>query len=513
MPLLLLISLLIACLPLDWPEPPNGIGVPGSAILTGSVVAGLLIVARAFSLLTSFRIASGVDHVAVARADALRRRLFYYLVIGGLWFIVLRCGWGWASRDLLTAHQYMNDGNSVTEIAPPIPGAEVLVLVPYLIVMIGSWAAFYDSERALHLARPARAGRPEFWSRCGYVAYSLRKQVLMVLLPIILEIIQLSLLRVYPGLATDPWAKAGGFAGVCIFFLLIPLSFPLLLGLKPLEPGPLRSRLESAARRLGVRYRQLYVWDTKGQMATAMVAGLIPQVRQIVFTDLLLAALTDEEVEAVFGHEVGHVRHGHLLYYAGFLILSLLTLGTAYRAVELMTGLPWLHGQVMLVLSFLATFAYLFVVFGFISRRCERQADVFGCKAVSCCDPACGGHISDTQIVPRGGALCPTGVLTFVRALERVEEIDGSARSTGDSRGGRASRAAGLLRFVGAWLSTWQHGTIAKRVDFLHTLDSDTEQRFQRRVTLLRWGLILLLIAGVAGVTLWSGWQAMVDGM
>ena len=28
-------------------------------------------------------------------------------------------------------------------------------------------------------------------------------------------------------------------------------------------------------------------------------------------------------------------------------------------------------------------FAYIFVVFGFLSRRCERQADVFGCRAVS----------------------------------------------------------------------------------------------------------------------------------
>jgi STE24 endopeptidase len=512
MPLLLFISLLIACLPLDWPEPPNGIGVRGSAILSGSAVALLLILARAFSLLTCYRIATDADYVTVAQADARRRRLFYYLVIGGLWFILLRCGWGWAARDQLTVHQTMDDGTATKEIGPLAPGAEVLVLVPYLIVMIGSWVAFYDSERALRLAQPARAGRREFWSRRGYVAYSLRKQVLMVLLPIILEIFQLSLLRVYPGLATDPWAKAGGFAGVCLFFLLIPLLFPLLLGLKPLEPGPLRARLKAAAQRIGVRYRQLYVWDTRGQIATAMVAGLIPQVRQIVFTDLLLATLTDEEVEAVLGHEAGHVRHGHLIYYAAFLILSLLALGVTFHAVGQATK-PQFNPDAMTVLSFLGVFAYLFVVFGFISRRCERQADVFGCKAVSCDDPACSGHIDDTQIVPRGRALCPTGILTFVRALERVEEINGSARSTGDSRAGRAKRAAGLLRFVGAWLSTWQHGTIAKRVEFLRTLNSDAERQFQRRVTLLRWSLLLLLIVGVVGVTRWSGWKAMVDGM
>ena len=98
-----------------------------------------------------------------------------------------------------------------------------------------------------------------------------------------------------------------------------------------MPPAPCATRLEAAANRLGVRYRQLYVWDTRGNLATAMVTGLIPQLRQIVFTDLLLATLTEDEIEAVFGHEVGHVRHGHLLYYAAFLMLSFLTLGATYQ--------------------------------------------------------------------------------------------------------------------------------------------------------------------------------------
>lgn len=514
MPLLLLVSLVIACLPLDWPEPPAGVGVRGSAILTGCVAVLLLITARVFSLVTAYRVARHPeDREAIARAHTLRRLLFVFLNLGGFWFVLLRCGWGWAARDLLPFRQGLSiDGVPVTR-PEPWPGAEWLVLLPYLLVMVGSWVAFYDAERALHQANPVAAARREFWSRWGYVGYLLRHQLLMVFLPVFLVILQLGILRAEPSLLSDPLAKLAGFAGLFLFILLVPSALPLLLGLRPMEPGPLRTRLEAAADRLGVRYRQLYVWDTRGNLATAMVAGLFPRLRQIVFTDLLLATLTEDEIEAVFGHEVGHVRHGHLLYYAGFLLLSFLTLGATYHAVEQAAWLPW-RGDIWLVLSVLATFGYLFLVFGFVSRRCERQADVFGCKAVSCADRACAGHGPDTPLVPRGQALCRTGTATFVRALERVDAINGSARAAApEVRRGPVGRAAVVLRFVGIWLSTWQHGTIAKRVEFLRILDATGERRFQRRVTWLRWGLLVMLVVGVAGVVVWSGWRSLLEGM
>jgi STE24 endopeptidase len=513
MPLLILASLVIACLPLAWPESPAH-GVRGSVALTGSVVVGLLATARAFSLLTVYRIARHPDdREAIARAHTLRRILFAFLNLGGFWFALLQCGWGWAARELLTVPRTQWIDGAAVKSFLPVPGAELLVLLPYVLVMVGAWVAFFDAERALHRAAPVRAGRREFWSRWGYVSFLLRQQTLLVFLPVGLVIVQLSLLRWYPDLVTSPWAKLGGFFGLFVLILLVPSILPLLLGLKPMEPGPLRSRLEESAKRLGVRYRQLYVWDTRGNLATAMVTGLVPQLRQIVFTDLLLATLTEDEIESVFGHEVGHVRHGHLLYYAAFLLLSFLTLGAIYQLVERSAGIEWLHRDLALVLSVVATFTYLFLVFGFVSRRCERQADVFGCKAVSCADPGCVGHIPDTQLAARGRALCPTGIGTFVKALEQVEAINGASRGSGEGRRGPFNRAAGLLRFVGVWLSTWQHGTIAKRVEFLKTLDAARERRFQRQVTWMRWGLLLLLVVGVAGVVARSGWQTLLDGM
>jgi Zn-dependent protease with chaperone function len=505
MSLLLLICLTLACLPIDWPQSVFGLGRTGSAAVTGGIVVGLFLVARVFSSRTVGRLANhSEDREAIGRAHGLRRLVFLFLNLSGFGFALLACGWGWTVREVLTVDGFF------------LPGAELVTLAPFLVVMVGSWAIFYDAERALHLTSPDPALRGEFWSRAGYVFFLLRHHVLIVFTPVMLVIVQLGALRTWPDLLQSPWAKLAAFVGLFVFILLLPSMVPLVLGLKPMPPGRLRSRLEAAARRLRVRYHNLYIWDTRRNLATAMVTGLVPRLRHIVFTDLLLATMTEDEIEAVFGHEVGHVRHGHLLYYAAFLMLSFLTLGAVYRSVDLSIGSMLPRGDLPLVMTVLATGGYLFLVFGFVSRRCERQADVFGCKAVSCPEPHCSGHSPETELVPGGRGLCRTGVNTFVRALERVEEVNGMARgSVRAGRGGLFGRLAGLLRFIGVWLATWQHSTISNRVAFLQTLTEDPrrERLFQWRVTALRWGLLLLLAGGVAGVIAFSGWRELLEGV
>ncbi|HEX3152202.1 MAG TPA: M48 family metallopeptidase [Gemmataceae bacterium] len=513
MQLLLPICMIIACLPIAWPGPPLGLGPTGSAVMTAVVVVALLFVARTIARSTVVRSAlEPENHAATARSYGRRRYAFVFLNLGAMWFVLLACGWGWAVRESLSFHQYVQFEDEPVDHPFLLPGAEFVVLAPYLITMIGSWAIFFDAERVLQVTGSGtNTDRREFWTRRGYVGFLLRQNLLVLFLPVLLTIIQLSVLRVFPDLLTNVWAKAGGFAAGFAFILLVPTLVPFLLGLQPMPAGALRNRLEAAAKRIGVRYRDLYVWDTRGHIATAMVTGLIPRLRPIVFTDLLIRKLKDDEIEAVFGHEVGHVRHGHLLYYLVFLLLSFLTLGAAYRAVELSGGISWLSEGTALVLSVLVAGCYLFVFFGFISRRCERQADVFGCKTVSCVDPACANHEPTTAFVHRSRSLCRTGIDTFVRALATVEEVNGSGDKDSSDRG-TSSRAAGLVRFVGVWLSTWQHGTIAKRIEFLKTLDERTERRFQLRVTMVRWAAVILLLAGIVAVSLWSGWQTVIEG-
>jgi STE24 endopeptidase len=118
--------------------------------------------------------------------------------------------------------------------------------------------------------------------------------------------------------------------------------------------------------------------------------------------------------------------------------------------------------------------AYVFLVFGFLSRRCERQADIYGCRAVS--------YEAGSEAVTTGDSdLSPIGIHTFVSALNKVALINGISR-----------RRPGVL-------NAWLHGTIARRVEFLERMitDPNSERHFQRRLGLLKWGLLTGLAAGL----------------
>src|SRR5262249_5492261 len=207
------------------------------------------------------------------------------------------------------------------------------------------------------------------------------------------------------------------------------------LGLKPLPAGPLRDRLTAVARRLNFRCNDFLLWNTHGTVANAMVTGVLPRLRYVVFTDRLLSDLSVDEVEAVFGHEVGHVKHHHMLFYLGFLVASMVVVVGAWESV-----LPWLSLEetasdslgvqellgIMPLLTLMG--GYIFLVFGFLSRRCERQADIYGCRTGSCPGPEGNGHREGTPYAPPGHGLCPTGIGTFIEALEKVARSNGISR-------------------------------------------------------------------------------------
>jgi STE24 endopeptidase len=121
---------------------------------------------------------------------------------------------------------------------------------------------------------------------------------------------------------------------------------------------------------------------------------------------------------------------------------------------------------------------YFLLIFGHVSRRFERQADVFGCRAVSCGRAACPPHADIDHgpgPIPSPVALCPVGIRIFANALANVAALNGmepEARS-------------------------WRHGSIARRIAFLEGLEGrpEAERRFQLGVSRLRLALGLGLLA------------------
>lgn len=82
---------------------------------------------------------------------------------------------------------------------------------------------------------------------------------------------------------------------------------------RPLDHGPLRSRLESLTSRLGLKVRRLLVWSTGDKVANAAVAGAFGPWKTIYLSDRLLQQLDPPHIEAVLCHEAGHIQRRHLL--------------------------------------------------------------------------------------------------------------------------------------------------------------------------------------------------------
>jgi hypothetical protein len=71
-----------------------------------------------------------------------------------------------------------------------------------------------------------------------------------------------------------------------------------------------------------------------------------------------------------------------------------------------------------------------------------------------------------------------------MNALEKVGHLNGISRER-----------PGLFQ-------AWQHSTIARRIDFLHSVlaDKGVEKRFQRHIAVVKW--VLILAVGAVLVTL-----------
>lgn len=341
---------------------------------------------------------------------------------------------------------------------------DVLILAPVVLPLVLSWAAFYEVDRAVRMGLSGSDSCAlELSTRRQYVAVHLRHYLGILLLPVFaLLAVQDAAELLVPGVLESGYAAAVYAPPVVLLFVLFPSVLRRVWKTRPLAPGPLRSRLEAAAARAGFRARDILVWHTGGMVVNAAVAGLLPRLRYVFLTDGLLAQLNDTEIEAVFGHEIGHVRHRHLVLRVLAMIAPLSLYLLAEQAFPETVGRAdqWLANgglglQVPLGLMMLSAMAlYVLLVFGVYSRLLEAQADLFGCRILA----------SDRDAQP---------VEIFTSALEKL------------------AAAGGVDRRAPAW----QHGSIARRVEFLNRVAGDRKgaRRFERRVDLAT-GLMLAIV-------------------
>ncbi len=224
-----------------------------------------------------------------------------------------------------------------------------------------------------------------------------------------------SLVLSVPLLTLVLWMASGGLKNWWLWVFLVMMAFELVLEFlypafieplfnkfTPLPDGPLKERLSALCQRAGVNFKKILVMDAsrRTRHANAYFAG-IGDSRRIVLYDTLLEQLSDEEVEAVLAHEIGHMKHQHTLrglYVSGawqllglFILNALLDWATFYRAF----GFSIAEGKagVFLLLSIIAG-AFTFWLRPLMAqwyRTNEYQADATASKLVGRPQPLLSG--------------------------------------------------------------------------------------------------------------------------
>lgn len=211
--------------------------------------------------------------------------------------------------------------------------------------------------------------------------------------------------------------------------------------------SPQRDVLDEVARRASFRPRDVRLWRTGHMMSNAAIVGVGGR-RVVLFSDSLLASLPPRELAAVYGHEIGHAKRRHV---AVFLVWTLaFFIGGDWLATEVALENDWAAAGILLSVLALWTAG-----FGWLSRRCELEADLYSLELLQ--DPA-----------------------SMTLALERVA--------------GRLTDTAG-----------WRHFSSRARVAFLWRAWADAEfaARFRRRLSRIAWtGTVCFVLA--AGAQLWS---------
>jgi Zn-dependent protease with chaperone function len=442
-----------------WPDGPSWLPPLGSAALSAGMVLLAWLAADLVTRLYCWRLV----RAPWRRGPLLQgfARVRRYLTLGllvGFLALLYEMGWGRLVEDAWrTATQRF-------------PGAELIMIVPLLVALFLTWERFYYLEKT---SFELNHFGDRFLGKRNYLVLQLRNNLLIVVPPACLWLAQQSVALLLPADDGRPWLMLLYFTMLALALLSLPLLLRVFLGLRPLPAGPLRTRLEETARRLRFRCGNILVWDTHLTMANALISGFLRWPRYVVLTDRLLEELTPEEIEAVFAHEVGHVRHHHMTLYVLFCLSSLVLLGAAggylrnlaqpflepylnpwpgEAALASMVGYfgapqgpaPMLVMPSLLynnaparislltagnVLTVCLVALYFLFVFGLLSRYCERQADLFGSRV--------------------------TSSQAFISALEKVAHINGMPR---DHAG---------------WFASWRHPSIAQRVDFVQRASAD----------------------------------------
>jgi STE24 endopeptidase len=371
---------------------------------------------------------------------------------------------------------------------------DLITVSPFIASIIALWIGAFPLERdirreALLVAAGAEEASRKGWKLSSYLDFHIRHHILIVAVPMTLIVFAFNVTDGYEEkllrLTGWPWTSDVVVGGAALaVFVVAPLMLKRIWRTHPLGAGPLRDQLQSVCDRIGLKCRDILVWNSDGMVINAAVMGIFSRVRYVLLSDGLLEAMSPLEIEAVFGHEAGHVREHHMQHflifaYVGSLIaggvmegLLRITLAAGHHSEATLYGIQALGAGVAVILWLWG--------FGWISRRFERQADLFGARCVSppaeACHVPCSMHLGSGGGLPGSGRVCATGAAVFASALDRVAVLNGIPHEE----------------------RSWRHSSIATRMRFLISLSGDPRRtrHFERLVLFIKRGILICAIVG-----------------
>ncbi|MCE9591073.1 MAG: M48 family metalloprotease [Planctomycetes bacterium] len=367
---------------------------------------------------------------------------------------------------------------------------ELAVLAPPLLMFFWAWFCYYPIDRRLREAALIRRFDQNLpvhpvWTRGQFLLSQFRHQVLLVLAPLLLLMAWHESVKAFAptrltlaGATIDP-RELLTFIGSVAVFILSPIMIRHLWDTEPLSAGELRTRLDGLCKHHRVGVRQLLLWRTFGGMINAAVMGIFAPVRYILLTDALLEMVPAKQVEAVMAHEIAHIRRHHMFWLMAAAMASVLTLEMTWRLAlqwlaeqsSTLTGLQPQGDTVETVSAVAAVLCWAWV-FGWVSRRYERQADTFAVQ-----------HLSRESHEEAGETGTPTvtrdAVMVMSDALSHVAD----------------------LNHISVHRKSWRHGSIAWRQDYLQSLVGlpvddlpiDHQVRWVNRVALLLIAAVIVM--------------------
>jgi STE24 endopeptidase len=180
--------------------------------------------------------------------------------------------------------------------------------------------------------------------------------------------------------------------GLFMFFLTVIMGriapiliFPLFYKFKPIENEIIRNRILDLCTKTGVQIKGIFVFDMSKntKKANAAFTGL-GKSKRIILGDTLIEKFSEDEIESVFAHEVGHYKKKHtykimflstVMTFAGLYITSIL-----YKLSISSFGFNYIYeiSALPLLTLFLSLFGIITTpISNIFSRKYEWEADMY----------------------------------------------------------------------------------------------------------------------------------------